>query len=53
METIRRHAKMQQDAVGVFLIALAFVLLYAIWGAYVLHNSRLAEAQGTAVADSR
>lgn len=50
---MRRYADRQKDALGVFTLALIFVLAYSLWGSYVLHQQRVAEASGPAVADLR
>ncbi len=38
METIRKHAGKQKDALGVVSLALLAVVAYSVWGAYILRH---------------
>lgn len=52
MSAMKRHFNRQQETWSVFLVALIAVMLYAAWGAVVLHHQSQANA-GTASVASR
>ena len=55
METIRRHARGQEQTAGIIALAAVAVLAYSLWGSYVLHQQQVATTTSSAatVADSR
>jgi|GEM_PF-5911796 len=55
METIRKHARGQEQTAGIIALAFVAVLAYSLWGSYVLHQQQVAStsASSATVADNR